>query len=56
MPVATAALPVFRKSRRVVMESFLHFFLFAFNLPSWFPNEAAIGQADAWGVREAVPR
>jgi hypothetical protein len=39
------------------MESFLQFFLLAFNLPSWFPNEAAIGgQAGVWEVREAMPR
>jgi hypothetical protein len=44
MPVAAAALPVFRKSRRVVIERFLRFFLFDFNLPSWFSIEAAIGR------------
>jgi len=31
MPVATAALPVFRKSRRVVMRRFLHIFLVCFH-------------------------
>jgi hypothetical protein len=34
------------------MEDFLQFFLFIFNLPSWLPNEAAIGgQTGVWGVR-----